>query len=112
MYKLRARCLDPCAIRWLVITLELASGSVAGGEGGKVKTTTMTTATVPPRIGGERRAMETVLCNNNWMAVSFHLDMTPLHIPRPQEDEKEEEGSRARGDGEGRTISAQLRQRK
>lgn len=26
---------------------------------------------------GERRAMETVLCNNNWMAVSFHLLVSP-----------------------------------
>lgn len=76
MYKLRARCLDPCAIRRLVITLELASGSVAGGEDGKVKTTTMMKTVL--RIEGERRAMETVLCNNNWMAVSFHLDMTPF----------------------------------
>jgi len=47
------------------------------GCGRKVKTTTMTTATVP-RIGGGRRAVETVLCNNNWMAVSFHLGMTPF----------------------------------
>lgn len=47
------------------------------GCGCKVKTTTMTT-TVVPRIGGGRRAMETVLCNNNWMAVSFHLSMTPF----------------------------------
>lgn len=36
------------------------------------------TTTAVPRIGGGRRAMETVLCNNNWMAVSFHLSMTPF----------------------------------
>jgi len=42
------------------------------GCGCKVKTTTMTTATVL-WIGGGRRIVETVLCNNNWMAVSFHL---------------------------------------
>lgn len=53
-------------------------------------------------IGRGQRAVETVLCNNNWMAVSFHLDTipAPIRIPRPREDEKEEEGSRVR-DGEG-----------
>jgi len=60
----------PCAIRRLVITLELASGSVAGVRWRRQRSS--------PRIGGGRRAMETVLCNNNWMAVSFHLGMTPF----------------------------------
>lgn len=64
-------------------------------------------------IGRGQRVVETVLCNNNWTAVSFHLDTipAPIRIPRPREDEKEEEGSRARDD-EGWTISAQLRRRK
>lgn len=54
------------------------------------------------RIGRGQRAVETVLCNNNWTAVSFHLDTipAPIRIPRPREDEKEEEGFRVR-DGEG-----------
>lgn len=34
--------------------------------------------------------METVLCNNNWMAVSFHLGGDPLRILRLREDEKED----------------------
>lgn len=53
-------------------------------------------------IGRGQRAVETVLCNNNWTAVSFHLDTipAPIRIPRPREDEKEEEGFRVR-DGEG-----------
>lgn len=53
-------------------------------------------------IGKGQRAVEIVLCNNNWTAVSFHLDTipAPIRIPRPREDEKEEEGFRVT-DGEG-----------
>lgn len=51
-------------------------------------------------IGRGQRAVETVLCNNNWTAVSFHLDTipAPIRIPRLWVDEKEEEGSRVRDD--------------
>ena len=46
---------------------------------------------------GERRAMETVLCNNNWMAVSFHLLVSPSawrSAKRTQERERERERER------------------
>lgn len=45
---------------------------------------------------GERRAMETVLCNNNWMAVSFHLLVSPStwrSAKRTEEREREMGGS-------------------
>lgn len=42
--------------------------------------------------------MEIVLCNNNWTAVSFHLDTTSgFPLAGTREDEKEEEGSPRKG---------------
>lgn len=80
------------------------------GCGHKVKTTTMTTV---PRIEGGRRAMETVLCNNNWMAVSFHLNMTPFAFCDCGRTKKKRGRIPRKGSvGEGRTISAQIRRRK
>jgi len=79
----------------------------------KVKTTTDDNGDRPPEgIGGGRRAVETVLCNNNWMAaVSFHLGMTPFasRDRRRTKKRKKDRASPVQGsDGEGRTISAQL----
>lgn len=50
--------------------------------------------------------MQTVLCNNNWTAVSFHLLRSSASLRNPcaprREEEKEEDGSLRKGVDEGR----------